>query len=327
MAPKRGEDVPSAVDAAIDRLYGEPLASFVPARNQLASELRRTDSAAGARVKALSRPSIAAWAINQVYWHARDDYDRLLAAGDELRRLQQQVLSGRNADVREATEARQAAVRHVVDRAAAFLTDGGHPPSDAIRQRLAVTADAIAAFGTHPAAFRHGRLERELDAPGFEALASLGTPALRLVKSSRPVPVSPPAPPSAPAPPAVPGESRAARERRERDAERERLRQAQEARKALQQALADAQGELREQDDRVARTTREVRQLETRARELRTRRERLEREFQAAQAAERETDERLEQARADAQSAATARAAAADAEQRARDALQAHVPV
>jgi hypothetical protein len=324
---RKHEDPASALDSRIDGLYAEPLSSFVTARNALAGELRRTDPAASATVKALARPTITAWAINQVYWHARPDYDRLLEAGDELRRLQQQVLFGRGADTREATDGRQQAIRRVTDRAAAFLAQAGHPASDTVRQRLAVTADAIAAFGSHPAGFTHGRLERELDPPGFEALASLGAPALRLVKSARQAPTAPEptAPKPAPTAPAAhrAGPSQAERDRKGREAEQQREREEREQRRALEQSLKEAEREVRVQQERAARAAREVQERDARFRELRTRRERLQRDLERAQAAEDDADRQLQRARADAESATTAHAAAVQAEQHARRALDA----
>jgi len=175
-----------------DALYQAPLGDFIEVRNALAARLRKSgDADESARVKALPRPSAPAWALNQVYWHARADYDRMITAGDRLRTLQQQMLAGRSTDPREAMQARQAAVRQVVERAARFLADAGQPPTDATRQRLNVTADALATWGSHPQGYVPGRLDRDIEPPGFAALASLGPPSLRLVKpAQQPPPVS-----------------------------------------------------------------------------------------------------------------------------------------
>ncbi|MEA2287422.1 MAG: hypothetical protein QOJ21_3465, partial [Solirubrobacteraceae bacterium] len=54
-----------AVDDS-DELYGLPLDAFVPERDALAKELRsdgRREEAA--EVKALRKPSVAAWGVNQ----------------------------------------------------------------------------------------------------------------------------------------------------------------------------------------------------------------------------------------------------------------------
>lgn len=185
MSPPTPPPVPPGPPEEVEALYRTPLAEFVDARNALAARLRKAgDAEASARVKALPKPSVAAWALNQVYWRARDDYARMIAAGDRLRSLQQQMLAGRAADPRDAMQERQAALRKVVERALGFLAEAGQPATDATRQRVNVTADALATWGSHPQDYAPGYLDRELEPPGFDALASLGATALRLVKPS-----------------------------------------------------------------------------------------------------------------------------------------------
>ena len=51
----------------VDELYGLPLDEFVPARNALARELKGAgEPAEAAEVAALRKPSVAAWAVNQL---------------------------------------------------------------------------------------------------------------------------------------------------------------------------------------------------------------------------------------------------------------------
>jgi hypothetical protein len=265
MARRTASPAPPAGDDDLAALYRGPLAEFIEARNRLAARLRQAgDTAESARVKALPKPSAPAWAINQVYWHARDDYDRLIAAGDGLRALQQQMLGGRPVDPRESMQERQAAVRQVVDRAARFLADAGQPATDATRQRLSVTADALATWGSQPQGYVHGRLDREIDPPGFAALASLGAPALRLVKSGRGAaavdtagPLERGLPPASPAPaakPAPPGKQRiteptaaekAAAKRAAEKAAQEAARAREAERRRLARAVQDAEREVR----------------------------------------------------------------------------------
>src|SRR5439155_7398313 len=55
-----------AVDAEVEALYGLPLDEFTRARDALAKERTRAgDKAAAADVKALRKPSLTAWALNQ----------------------------------------------------------------------------------------------------------------------------------------------------------------------------------------------------------------------------------------------------------------------
>lgn len=74
----------------IDALYRLPLTEFTPARNALA-KLRKTrgDAAGAEEVKALAKPSVSAWAVNQLWWRDRALFDELLAAGDAVRRAAQ----------------------------------------------------------------------------------------------------------------------------------------------------------------------------------------------------------------------------------------------
>ena len=191
MARRSDSNPPTDLESRIDALYALPLDEFVLRRNALASELKRDErEEEAAEVKKLTRPSLAAWALNQVYWHARPDYDRLIAAGDRMREVQRRALSGHKVDLDEVTRERQQAVRTVVDRAGSLLLDAGQPATDATRQKIAATADTVAAYGSRPQEYTPGRLERELVPPGFEALAGLatGAPPLRLVKPQRDTP-------------------------------------------------------------------------------------------------------------------------------------------
>ena len=66
----------TGLDSEIARLYQLPLADFTSARNALAKQ-------AGARapeVRALQKPPVAAWAINQLFWQTAMTYDRLIGA-------------------------------------------------------------------------------------------------------------------------------------------------------------------------------------------------------------------------------------------------------
>ena len=83
----------SALDAKIDDLYRQPLGEFTGARNALAKTLTGDEAK---RVKALAKPTVVPWAVNQVYWRARAAYDRLMKSGERLRKAQIAALEGRN---------------------------------------------------------------------------------------------------------------------------------------------------------------------------------------------------------------------------------------
>jgi hypothetical protein len=67
-----------------DRLYAEPLPDFTPARDAAAKELR-SDKELAARVRALKKPSIAAWALNLLVRRESTQIDQVLELGESLR--------------------------------------------------------------------------------------------------------------------------------------------------------------------------------------------------------------------------------------------------
>jgi Transposase DDE domain len=134
-----------AVD--VDDLYGLPLDRFVPERAALARELRaasRRDEAAA--VAALRKPSVAAWAVNQLVRSQPRAIARLLKAGQGLRDAQTKVLAGRGRgpNLRTAAEHERTAVDELVKTARGLLTSDGHELSTATLDRVGETLNAAA---------------------------------------------------------------------------------------------------------------------------------------------------------------------------------------
>src|SRR4051812_22850 len=107
-----------APDDAADRLYGLPRDEFIGERDALAKVLRvdgRRDEATA--VKALAKPTVAAWAANQAVRSQKRDARELWKAGDALSAAHDAVLAGKGsgAKLREATERERAAVEKLVD--------------------------------------------------------------------------------------------------------------------------------------------------------------------------------------------------------------------
>jgi hypothetical protein len=157
------------IDTEIDRLYQLPPDQFTAARNALAKEA----GADGAAVRALVKPPLAAWAVNQIYWHQRDVYDTLIASSNELREIHKAVLSGRQGDIRDAGKQHDEAVETALKAALAILRGEGHPATDATRQAIMTTLRALP--GDDPP----GRLIRTLQPGGFEMLAGLSIAGAR----------------------------------------------------------------------------------------------------------------------------------------------------
>ncbi len=212
---KSGPDL----DAELDALYASPLSEFVGARDALAKKLgaagRKDD---GARVKALRKPTPAAWAVNQLAFTAPKVLAALVAAGDRLR--------AKPPDVRDAMQKRRDALNAARQAAERALAAAGHSANADALRRASATLEAIATYGSARGGPVAGRLAADVAAPGFDEVASLGflagiaPPARRTV--SHP---SPPAkalrvePPSAPSKKDLARE-RAAGEKRRRDEEK-----------------------------------------------------------------------------------------------------------
>jgi hypothetical protein len=160
------------VSVDLDDLYGLPLDRFIPERATLARELRSGgEREQAAAVAALRKPSVAAWAVNQLIRTQRREVDRLWAAADALRDVQTSVLSGSaNArDLRSAAEDERAAVDALVDSARGLLSSGGHELSAATVERVAETLHAAALDDDARAHVTEGRLVRELRHVGLGA--------------------------------------------------------------------------------------------------------------------------------------------------------------
>lgn len=180
------------IDDDIDALFKLPLAEFIGARKSLAARLKQEGHADEAdRVKALVKPPVSVWAVNQLYWNHRDEFERLLAAGQRFRRAHS-ARSGKAAELNEALEARRAALDHLSDLASALLRDAGHSPTLDTMRRIATTLEAMSAYAALPDDQAAGRLTKDLDPPGFESLAPFirAVPTTRTVEPARISPAS-----------------------------------------------------------------------------------------------------------------------------------------
>jgi hypothetical protein len=152
-----------------DELFGLPPEEFVAARDELARRLRREgDAEAAKRVKALRRPPLSAWAVNQLARGRGPGLEELLAAGERLRAAHQAALAGEGAaELRAAAKAEREAVARLVKAAMALLGEAGHATTDATRDRVAATLHAAAASPEAADLVRNGRLVADLDPSGF----------------------------------------------------------------------------------------------------------------------------------------------------------------
>ena len=159
----------------IDDLYGLPFDEFVPARNALARDLRKAGKRdEAAEVAALRKPSVAAWAVDQLVRTQRKAVSELFDAGDALRAAQDDVLAGRGdgQTLRAAVARERGAVDVLAVSARGLLTADGHELSPTIIERVADTLHAAALDDEAREQVREGRLERELRHVGLGALGA-----------------------------------------------------------------------------------------------------------------------------------------------------------
>lgn len=147
----------------VDALFDLPAGEFVAARNAFVSTAKadgRTEEAAA--VKALKRPTLAAWAVNQVVRADGDAYEALVAAGRTMQKAQRRALSGvRDTGLRDASTARRGLVEALTDHAARVLADAGARP-DSHLDDVAATFEAASADPDAAATIGAGRLSSPL---------------------------------------------------------------------------------------------------------------------------------------------------------------------
>jgi hypothetical protein len=301
-----------AADTDIDDLFKLPLTEFTAARNALAASLKEAGRAEdAAAVKALTKPSLSVWAVNQLYWQHRKAFDQLIAAGERLRKAQASQLAGKGGELRAPMEALRSALTDLAKRAAALVAEAGHPATPDLTRRINTTLEALATYGSQPGAPQAGRLTADVDPPGFEALSALVPRSRgRRAAGSEPSRVIPFRPPAKKAP--AKKLSPAAKKRQE-----EQERKAQQ--KAALAALRDAERALRDAQKTLAQHEAALRKAAARAKVTEKAKASLEKRFESAAA---DADAARQEARRVASAAEEAAQSVQDAERAVEQAKQ-----
>jgi hypothetical protein len=218
------------LDEQIDQLFQLPLAEFTAARNALAKQAGND----GKAIKALSKPPVAAWAVNQLYWKDRDRYDALVDTAVQMRKAHKAVMEGRNADLRVAGKMHEEALEAALKAAVALMKEDGQPVTDATRHAILNTLRAL------PSDEPAGRLTQTLAPGGFEMLSGITIkPGAR--------------PPAAHQPHAKPSTTAKPDARTNRDALKAR-----EQKLALERAVREADQQARHAEFEAARAARDA---------------------------------------------------------------------
>ncbi len=184
-----------AEEKLLERLYGLPLEGFVAARDEAVRHLRQDGKAEAAeQVAELRKPTVSAWAVNQLARSHAARLGELLDRGERLRAAHRAALTGRGASgLAAAGRAERQVVAELVRLAAQELEAAGRASSQAVRERIAATLHAAAGDPVAARLVRSGRLARDLDPSGFGDLGPIaaeeaghnGEPATRQARERR----------------------------------------------------------------------------------------------------------------------------------------------
>jgi hypothetical protein len=145
-------------------LYGLPLDEFTRARDELARELRKAGNPEAAdEVKALRKPSVSAWTVNQLARRHPQETRALVQAGEELRRAQRAAVTKGDAEaLRDAQRAHRERLEELTAAARHKLGAGGQT-----LQRVGQTLRAASVEKEQSKALLAGTLTEDVEQSGF----------------------------------------------------------------------------------------------------------------------------------------------------------------
>ncbi|HET9075920.1 MAG TPA: hypothetical protein VFN68_03225 [Acidimicrobiales bacterium] len=169
------------LESVVEELYGLDPAEFTSTRDERARQARQAgDRGLAGGIKALKRPSTAAWAVNLLARHRRADLQQLLGLGEQLRAAQASLDGD---ELRALGRRRHQVVAGMAGQARTLAQDRGVRVSDAVEREVIDTLEAALADPAAGAAAGSGRLVRSLTHTGLDEVDLDGA-----------VPGSPPAP-------------------------------------------------------------------------------------------------------------------------------------
>jgi hypothetical protein len=162
-------------EEAASRLYATPAGDFIATRNELAKQLKADgDQLGSTRLKALRKPTVAAWLANLVAHELPDEIDDLLALGDEFREATADLDGER---LRELTPKRHKLLDKLAKEATKLSEREGQKVSADVGQKLRETLDAALVDPAAGEAVREGRLSSALRHVGFGVVDESGEPS------------------------------------------------------------------------------------------------------------------------------------------------------
>ena len=289
------EDRGAALLEIADELYGLAPAEFTPTRDARAKELKREDPALAQQVKALRKPSLAAWVVDQLVRRETEQVDQVIAVGAALRAAQAD-LDGE--ELRALTRQRRQLTAAVTTRARAVAAGLGQKVTPAVSDQVEATLTAAMVDEGCARAVRSGLLVAALTSTGVDAVDP--APALALPEALGFAATARSSEPTArPELHVVP----------DPEADRKAL-------AAAEQVLAEADAKRARADEALAAAVAEVEELEARSMQVQAEIDELRRRLAELETRSEEVDDELadaEDVRAEAQDALAEAGRARDA--------------
>jgi hypothetical protein len=284
-----------------DELYALPLDRFTPERDARV-KAAKGDPDLVAALKALRKPSLAAWVVNLLVRREAGQVEQVLAVGAALRDAQEGM---DGAELRALTRQRRQLTSAVTAQARALAADEGVRVTQSVSDDVEATLTAGLVDPEAARAVRSGLLVRPLKTTGVDAVDVAAAVALpdALGFEASPTTAEVPAPPELHV---VPGDDAA---RRREDAE---------------EALAEAEAAAGEAEQELGTARAAVEELRARSLQLQSEIDELRRRLAERESSAEETDDELaeaEKTRAEAEQAQADAVRARDAARQALDAL------
>lgn len=242
-----------------DELYGLALPDFTPRRDARAKELKGSELAAP--VKALRKPSLAAWVVNLLVRREGEQVQRILEVGASLREAQANMSGD---DLRALTRQRRQVTAAITQQARSLASEAGVKVTSAVADQVEATLTAAMLDERCAQAVRSGLLVTALATTGVGETDLSGAVALpdALGFAARPVEAVPPARPDLHVVPDPDADQKA------RTAAQEALAEAEEGVAEAQAAYDEAAGAVAELEARALQVQSEIDELRRRLAEL-----------------------------------------------------------
>jgi hypothetical protein len=262
-----------ALLALADELYALPMDRFTPERDARA-KAAKGDKELVAAVKALRKPSVAAWVVNLLVRRDAGQVEQILAVGAALREAQEGM---DGAELRALTRQRRQVTSAVTGQARALALEEGVRVTQSVADEVEATLTAAMVDADAARAVRSGLLVRSLTATGIDAVDVSAAVALpdALGFAASPTEAATPAPPELHVVP--------------RDEGARRREEAEEALAEAETAVAEAAGEL-------ATAQQAVEELQARSLQLQSEIDELKRRLAGLESDAEETDDELSEA-------------------------------